>query len=341
MINTSHCKFLLGIGIFLAMLAVAMAPAHARNVPGSASAVQSRIDQAVASSIIDTTLMSARDAALFDLCQGYLKENPENAVLRSPCEWGISGGFGLRRVEGDPNGFGFDFTSAFGNIAVARAISPTTSLIAAIIAEQGSGDLDYNHGTLKNNGVGALGGVTIKLNDRLDFSILGGAEWLSYRTTRTFGLYQGEYDALRYIIDAQLRGTSDVGNYFLEYGAGLRYIHQENDPYVEYSSGMPFANVPGSGFSTLTGIGDLKFGTRLPGFRPYLQTTGYLNFLENRDFAASFGTLTPYGQDVSGRFGVGADIDMLAGKLSLSAGIFVDKDGFQGADGGFKFSKAF
>ncbi|MEP6563961.1 MAG: autotransporter domain-containing protein, partial [Mesorhizobium sp.] len=207
--------------------------------------------------------------------------------------------------------------------------------------EHGSGDLHYNKGTLDNRGVGGLAGVIVKLNDRLDFSILGGAEWLNYQTTRTGGLYTGEYDAIRYIVDAQLRGKFDAANYFIEYGTGLRYIRQDNDAYQEYSGGSPFASVPGSGFTVLTGLADLKLGTKLPGITPYVQATGYVNFLENTDFAASFGAVTPEDQKLSGRLGIGADIDFLSGRLSLVAGIFGGEDGFEGADGGFKFSKGF
>lgn len=342
MARTLHLKFLTVLGVFLALFAAAVTSAQARNVPGSASAVQSRIDQAVASSLVDTTVIAARDAAMFDLCQSYLKEaTPEERMLRTPCEWGVSGGAGVRHIQGNPNGFKFSFTSAFGSIAVAHALTPTTTLIAAVIAERGTGDLFYNQGTLENTGVGALAGITVKLNDRLNFSVLGGAEWLHYETTRTGGLYAGEYDALRYIIDSQLRGTHYAGNYFLEYGAGLRFIHQRNDAYVEYVGGVPFANVPSSSFTVLTGIGDLKLGTKMPGFTPYIQATGYVNFLENTDFAAAFGAVTPQGQQFYGRLGLGADVDVLSGKLSLTAGVFADRHGFQGADAGFKFSKAF
>ena len=330
------------LGGVVALLLLATTAAQARNVPGSASAVQSRIDQAVASSIIDTTVMTARDAALFDLCQNYLGHaDAEAKTLRDACEWGISLGGGVRYVEGSPNGFNFDFTSAFGSLAVAHRISPTTTIVASLIAEHGSGDLHYNHGTLDNRGIGGLAGVIVKLNDTLDLSVLGGAEWLNYQTTRSGGTYKGEYDAIRYIVDAQLRGTFNAPDYFIEYGTGLRYIRQDNDAYQEYSGGSAFASVPGSGFTALTGLADLKLGTKLPGITPYVQATGYVNFLDNTDFAASFGAVTPEDQRLSGRLGIGADIALLSGKLSLVAGVYGDEDGFQGADGGLKFSKGF
>jgi hypothetical protein len=317
-------------------------PAHARNVPGSVSAVQSRIDQAVAASLIDTTVTAARRAALFESCESFLKdEDPATKALRNPCEWGVSVGGGARYIEGSPDGFEFDFTSGFGNVAVAHKLTPTTTIVVALIAEGGSGDLDYNDGTLENIGVGGLAGAIFKLNDVLDFSVLGGGEWLNYETTRSSGTYSGEYDAVRYIVDTNLRGTYDAAAFFVEYGAGLRFIKQDNDNYTEYSHGDSFASVPDSGFTVLTGIGDLKLGTRMPGFVPYVEGTGYVNIIDDTDFAASFGGLTPEDQTAYGRLGVGADIDVLTGKLSLRTGAFADGDGFQGADGGFQFAKAF
>ncbi len=331
-----------GVLAFALSLFLATSSAYARNVPGSVSAVQSRIDQAVASSLMDTTMRVAHDAALFESCESFLKDvDPATKELRHPCEWGISIGGGARYIEGSPNGFGFDYTSGFGTAAIARKVTPTTSLVIALIAEGGSGDLDYNDGTLENIGVGGLAGGVFRLNDVLDFSILGGAEWLTYDTTRSSGTYSGEYDAIRYIVDTNLRGVYDAEAFFLEYGGGLRFIKQDNDSYQEYSDGDAFASVPGSGFTVLTGIGNLKLGTRMPGFVPYLEGSAYVNIIDDVDFAASFGSLTPDDQTAYGRLGAGADIDFFTGTLSLRTGAFADGDGFQGADGGFQFTKAF
>src|SRR5689334_2748081 len=82
-------------GWWLGALALALAlffatnPAQARNVPGSVSAVQSRIDQAVASSLVDMTVRAVQEAALFEGCEGYLKEvDAATNELRHPCDWG-------------------------------------------------------------------------------------------------------------------------------------------------------------------------------------------------------------------------------------------------------------
>lgn len=321
--------------IVVAMLLVS--PVHARNVPGSASVVQPLIDGAVASSILDTTMMTARDAALFRVCADFVRAQ-DAARRQDPCEWGISFGGGVRYVEGSPNGYEFDFTSAFGSLVVAKSVNPSTTVVAALIAERGRGDLTFSNGTLDNSGVGVLAGTIVHLNNGLDFSILGGAEWLNYETTRTGGQFHGEYDAVRYMVDTQLRGFHDGGTFFLDYGGGLRFIHQRNKGYTEFFGDIPFAAVPAVDFSMLTALGDLKVGTKLDGFTPYVQVTGYMNFFEHS--SALTGTV-PDSRSLHGRLGVGVDVDMASGKLSLTTGFFGGEGGFQGVDGAFKFVKTF
>lgn len=337
-----------GIACLVALVALGLAmfsasPAEARNVPGSASAIQSRIDRAVAFSLVDTTLTTARDAALFNLCQDFARNVDEQGrdLQRSPCEWGISLGGGIRYVEGSPNGFDFDFTSTFGSLVVAHAISPSTTVVAALIAETGDGKLHFNDGTLKNSGVGGLVGAIVKLNDGLDLSVIGGAEWLNYKTTRSGGTYKGEYDALRYMVDAQLHGVHDAGTYFVDYSGGLRFIHQKSDSYQEYSGGVPFADVPESDFTALTGLGNVKIGTVMQGFTPYVEATGYVNFIDDTDLSAVLGTAEPGKESVFGRLGVGLEMNVASGMLSLTTGVFAGQGGFQGVDGGFKFVKTF
>lgn len=331
------------LAILAAILIVTIAgpDAEARNVPGSASAVQPRIDRAVAFSLLDIAQLTARDAATFEACQRFLAERQDDDNLRHPCEWGISFGGGLRYIEGSPHGYDFDFTSAFGSITAAAAISPSATLIASLIAETGDGDLEYNDGTLENYGVGGLIGLIIRLDQGLDFSLIGGAEWLNYKTDRSDGLYHGEYDAIRYLLDAQLRARHDEASFFVEYGGGLRLVHQDNDSYREHSGGAVYAVVPSNDFTVLTGIGDLKLGTDMNGILPYVQATGYVNLIDEADLPATLDGLSPGDTTLSGRFGLGLDTDFVGGTLSLTIGIFVDEDGFEGADGGFKFVKVF
>lgn len=331
-----------GILAVMLMVLIAATGAEARNVPGSASAVQPRIDRAVAFSLLDTAQLTARDAATFQSCEQFLgQRNQPDDARRNPCQWGVSFGGGARYIEGSPHGYDFDFTSGYGSLSIAGAISPSVTLLASVIAETGKGDLDYNDGTLKNVGVGGLLGAIIKLDDALDLSLIGGAEWLNYKTDRTNGLYEGEYDAVRYLLDAQLRAYHDTGSFFVEYGGGVRFIHQDNDAYNEKSNGAFFAKVNSTGFTVLTGIGDLKLGTDFDGIRPYLQATGYVNLIDEDDLAAALDDVKPGDATVSGRFGGGLDLGFIGGSLSFTAGVFVDEDGFQGADGGLKFVKAF
>ena len=99
--------------------------------------------------------------------------------------------------------------------------------------------------------------------------------------------------------------------------------------------------VPKSDFTALTGIADLKLGRVLDGVSPYVQATGYFNFLDKADLPGALGRFRPGQEHVVGRFGIGMDMDLVGGKLSLTTGVFVGRDGFQGVDGGFKFVKTF
>ena len=316
--------------------------AEARNVPGSVSAVQPRIDRAVAFSLLDTAQLTARDAATFDLCRRLLADQyQDDDTLRRECRWGISFGGGMRYIEGSPNGYDFDFASAFGSVSLAVGVSSSTTLIASLIAETGDGDLDFNKGDLENSGVGGLIGAIIRLDDKLDFSLIGGAEWLNYDTTRSDGLYEAQYDAIRYLLDAQLKARHDDDSYFIEYGGGLRLVHQNNDSYDERSGGVTTSKIPSFDSTALVGMGDFKLGTWLEGMRPYVQVTGYVNFIDDSDIADALDGLSPGESTVTGRFGAGMDADVLGGALSFTIGVFVDEDGIEGADGGLKFVKAF
>ena len=325
--------------IFSAILAslLLLTPAQARNVPGSSSAVQPLIDGAVSSSILDTAMTTARDAAIFESCQNFVRD-PNAAEMRYPCEWGISFGGGVRYIEGSPNGYGFDFTSAFGSLVIAKSIDPSVTLLTALIAEKGNGDLNYNQGTLDNKGVGALVGGIFRLNETLNLSVLGGVEWLNYETTRSLGLYGGEYDAIRYMLDAQLRGIHDGGSFFLDYGGGFRVVHQRNDGYVEYSGGLPFANVDPFDTTIFTALTDLKLGKKMGGYTPYIQASGYLSFFDNKGQVMG---IDYENRSLFGRLGVGVDIDIPSGKLSLTTGVFGGEGGFQGADAAFNLVKTF
>jgi hypothetical protein len=327
--------------VVLAALIMLLSPAQARNVPGSASAVQPLIDHAVASSLLDNVLLSARSSAAFDRCQDYLRIHEQRAGEPTrPCEWGISAGAGVRHIEDSPNDYDFEFTSAFGNIAIAHRLSPSTALIGALIAETGDGRLFYNAGKFENVGVGGLAGAIVSLDSGLALSVLGGAEWLNYETTRTNGLYHGEFDAIRFLLDAQAQGYYATGNLFAQYSGGMRFIHQENESYVEQVGGADFADVPSTSFTALTGIGDLKLGTRIDGISPYVQATGYVNLLDKTDLGGLTGPL-PDVATITGRFGVGIDMAFVGGKLSLTTGVFVADGDYQGFDGGLAFFKAF
>lgn len=328
--------------VWLAILfaGLSAAPASARNVPGSAGVVQPQIDKQVASALIDTTLLTALDAGT---CLNTLWRQPvPGEAQNQPCEWGLAFGAGARHIIGSPNGLDFDFTSVFGSAVLSRHISPSTVLIAAILAEGGGGDLDYNNGELKNIGVGGALGALIRLNAIFDLSLLGGAEWLNYKTERSNGLFEGDYDAVRLFLDGQIKGRQDGEFGFIEYGGGLRLIYQRNDGYTEKSGGVGTSQVGSTDFTVLTALADVKLGTPIGIFTPYIQATGYFDILDDVDLP---GILSPFETSdgkIRGRFGIG--VNMFAfpgGTLNLTSGVHVDRDGFAGVDGAVRFILVF
>jgi hypothetical protein len=63
--------------------------------------------------------------------------------------------------------------------------------------------------------------------------------------------------------------------------------------------------------------------------------------LDDATFAAAFGAVAPSDETFYGRLGIGADVNLGSGKLSITSGVFANEDGYQGFDGGFTFAVAF
>jgi len=341
------------------MLAVAFAaPAQARNVPGSAAVTQNRIDQANTSSIIDMTLRAVRvsrtdvltmvDAVAaadslagatptIDSLSAYTALSGFNGTttlgdVGSGTKFSV--GFGAGYLFGDVDGYDFDYLSAYGSAILSHEVTSSLTLLAALIAEGGQGDLKYNNGTLEHSGIGVLAGVIVQLNDTLDLSLVGGIEGLQYGTTRDGGAFTGDYGAVRYLGDAQLRGLYEGGTFFVDYGGGLRFVHQDNDGYQEIAGGVPGSFVSATSSTTLDALANLKIGMPMGTFTPFVQVSGSLGLYADASGSSS-------DQNVSGRLGLGVDADVMAGKLTLDAGFFANGDGVMGLDGGLNFAKSF
>lgn len=343
----------------LAIASFLAAPAQARNVPGSASITQTRIDQANTASIIDMTLRAIRidgpsvmtmiDAVAaadslagatptIDSLSAYTALSGFNGATtlgEVDSDTRFSVGFGAGYLFGDVDGYDFDYLSAYGSAILSHEVTSSLTLLAALIAEGGQGDLKYNNGTLEHSGLGILGGVIIQLNDTLDLSLVGGIEGLQYGTTRDGGLFTGDYAALRYLGDAQLRGLYEGGSFFLEYGGGLRFVHQDNDGYTEMTGGVPGSYVSATSTSSLDALANIKFGVPMGTFTPFVQASGGLGLYANTN------GVTSSDHNLSGRLGIGVDAMVMAGKLTLDAGFFANDDGVMGVDGGLNFAKSF
>lgn len=349
--------WLLSLAVALAFLM--SAPAQARNVPGSASVIQERIDQANTASIIDMTLravlnrgpsvltmvdaVAAADSLAgvtptIDSLSAYTAlSGASGTTTLGEIDNGtrISAGFGAGYLFGDVDGYDFDYLSAYGSVVLSHEVTSSLTLLAALIAEGGQGDLKYNNGTLEHAGVGILAGVVIQLNDTLDLSLVGGIEGLQYGTTRDGGLFTGDYGAVRYLGDAQLKGLYEGGSFFLEYGGGLRFVHQATDGYREMTGGVPGSYVSATSTSSLDALANMKFGVPMGTFTPFAQLSGGVGLYANTD------GVTTSDRSLSGRLGIGVDADVMAGKLTVDAGLFANDDGVMGVDGGLNFAKSF
>ena len=316
--------------LIAAVVALAsVSPAAARNVPGSAAVAQAQIDNAVGSSILDTLL-----SAEVPMCD-YLdrRDDPERVV--EPCTWGFAVGGGIQALQGAPDGFSFDYSAAHSTMIIAHRLSDTATLFGGVIGEAGAGVLHHNDGTLSHYGLGVAAGFWVDLSDSMKFAVVGTSQWLNYHTTRSGDLFVGDYDAVRYMADARLSGVLESEEFFVEYGADLRLIHQENSGYTEFSGGVPFADVPANQFTTLTALANLKLGVPMGSLTPYVEATGYLGLYDDRPTAvAGVGGLV-------GRVGVGIEAEVMAGQLSLRTGASFGADGYRGVDAGFNFAKSF
>lgn len=318
--------------VVLAALAFALAtvaPAAARNVPGSAAVAQTEVDQAVGSSILNSLLTTT------PICENYLKR-PADDRRREPCPAGFAIGGGVVSLQDAPDGYKFDYSAAYSTMILTQQLTNGVSVFGGLIGEAGSGVLDYNDGTLSHYGLGAAAGASIGLGGNATFAVVGSAEWLHYSTSRSNGLYQGEYDAARYMADARLSGILEGAWFFIEYGGDLRLIHQENAAYTEFSMDTPFADVDATSFTSLTAIGNLKLGVPMGMLTPYLEATGYLGLYQDGDM-----NTVGIEDQLTGRLGVGLDADLQGGVLSLRTGAYFDGDGYKGFDAGLNYAVPF
>lgn len=292
---------------------------------------QSEVDVAVGSSILDSVLSFSSSA----VCDDYL-DKKEGERRGDVCTTGLSLGGGVLALQDAPDGYTFDYSAAYSTMIISQRLNSGVVIFGGLIGEAGSGILDYNDGTLEHYGIGATAGASFALGGTGKITVVGTAEWLHYSTTRSNGLYNGEYDAGRYMADVRLSGMSEGDWFYVEYGGDLRLIHQANGAYTEYSGGTAFADVDATSFTSLKAIGNLKLGVPMGSITPYVEATGYFGLYQQGD-------ITTAGLDdgVSGRLGVGLNADLLGGTLSLRSGAYFDGDGYKGVDAGLNFSGSF
>jgi hypothetical protein len=322
---------------FLPLLLVLSGTAHAKNVPGSAAAVQGRVDRQVASRIIDITIAAAVDSARFSQCEQ--QRTDDDSGRRIACEWGFSANGEMLYLKDNPSGYRYESTNGLGTINISRWISPNTVLIGGILFEFGDTETFYNKGDLKRQGVGGSLGIIHHITPEMAFNLFGGVEWLSYDVSRSNGAFEGEYDATRLFADASLSGESGSDTLWLIWRGGLRAVNQDNGSYNEKSGGVTVGRVSGVDLFLLSAVADFKFGTTVDNLRPFIQFTGVADLVHDE----SLGLL---GSDIddqllTARIGIGVDADVLEGLLSASSGIYFGEDGYTGFDIRLIYSKNF
>jgi hypothetical protein len=315
---------LLGALLIVLMLA---APAAARNVPGSAAIAQTAIDNTVSSAILDSVLS-------MPLCD--VLDRHKAGRLEEPCTTGLSIGGGFLSLQDAPDGYQFDYKAAYSTMILTQRLNGSATIFGGLIGEAGSGVLIYNDGTLTHYGAGPVVGASFDLGEANRLTLLGAGELLHYSTTRSDGLYTGEYNAARFLADVRLSGTVEGDWFFLEYGGDLRLIHQTNSGYTEFSGGSSFAQVDATNFTSLTAIANLKLGIPMGTLTPYVEGSGYYGIYRggNVDMAGIDDLLT-------GRLGLGVNAEVLGGTLTLRGGAYFDAEGYKGMDAGFNLSKRF
>jgi hypothetical protein len=320
-------------GVLLGSLLIVLmlvAPAAARNVPGSAAIAQTAIDSTVGSAILDSVL-SYQDMPLCDVL-----DEPEDGRWEEPCTIGLSIGGGFLTLQDAPDGYQFDYRAAYSSLILTQRLSGGATIFGGLIGEAGAGVLVYNDGTLTHYGAGPVAGASFDLGEANRLTLLLAGELLHYSTTRSDGLYTGEYNAGRFLANVRLSGIMKGDWFFLEYGGDLRLIHQTNSGYTEFSGGNSFAHIDATNFTSLTAIGNLKLGVPMGALTPYVEGTGYYAIYRG-------GNVNMAGIDdiLTGRLGLGVNAEVLGGTLTLRGGAYFDGDGYKGMDAGFNFSKRF
>ncbi len=313
--------------------------AEAKNVPGSAAAVEGRVDRLVASGLINMTVAAALESLQFSDCQYQRDEEVVDTGRRNTCEWGFSARGEMLYLKDSPSGYSYESTNGMGTIMLSRWISPDTVLVGGILFEVGQTDTDYNDGEVKRKGVGGTIGVIHHISPQMALNLFGGAEWLNYDVSRSKGAFEGEYDAMRLFADAALSGELGSPTLWLIYRGGLRVINQNNESYDEESGGVKVNHVEGVDLFLLSAVADFKIGTTIDDIRPFIQFSGLADLVHDESLGLLGGGVDD--EVLTARIGIGIDANLLAGLLSASSGIHFGEDGYRGFDIRLSYSKNF
>lgn len=312
----------------IAAILIMSLPAVARNVPGSSGAAQGRVDLEVGSELTALSVASATTDALYYFCDSGVRRKTEmtdKALRNESCNWGLNFRGELIHLTADPDGYDYDSTVGIVTALISHQMTDQTRLVMGPLFEKGSVDTNYNLGQTDFTGFGGTVGFVHDLNESLSLSLLGSAEWLKYDVSRTGGLYSGDYDALRLIVDAGAGGTLGDDNLWASYRTGLRYIHQDNNSYTEYTGGVPFASVAGDNSESLLLVSNLRIGRTMEVITPFLEASNNFSLLDSSSTAIN---QTAW----NGRVGTGFALELASGLLELNSGVRFTTEGYAGYD---------
>lgn len=201
-------------------------------------------------------------------------------------------------------------------------------LTIGAVGEVSDGRTPFNQGTLDSQGIGVAAGANYRIGQDLSLSVLGGYLGLEYDTTRGLGTVSGSFDADRYFFDVSGDYTFSWDAHDTLVSAGLRYLYQEQDAYVE-SGG---AAVPSFSLWALSGTASTKtyFGSD-PELRPFAEASGRVNLIDDFDGPANVIVLEDDTFNV--RFAGGFNYSTEGGTtFEVGAGVNISEDGYNGLD---------
>lgn len=313
--------------IFCVCLITYGGTAEARNLPGSAASVMPEFTRAATNMIvreIKRDVIQMRNAA------------PTVGVTRNAGDqitsFAFSGGrngipasasLAYRSLDIDDLDGGI-FT---GNVLVGFQTSETVMMFGGLVSERVDVVTKFNAGTLKNSGFGIVLGVDYAPTPQLHITGLIGVMKLDYDVTRNGGVDFGSFSANRKFIELNADYLISNGASDLRLDAGLLYMSQSNDGYIENTGGVA---APFKESQLLASFGLRNEWGAAGQMRPYLEVNAWVNLSDNNNAVPVLGLIE--NDDWAARIGAGVVRVNENSSFGIGIGANFGEDGFEGPD---------